>query len=89
MNNPVLILYLEDDPRDVELVQDRLQQADMACELRVARDRAEYEAAVALIPFRFDSRGLQAARLRRHGSPGISEGETTRCPIHPDLRHGG
>ena len=47
MNNPALILYLEDDPRDVELVRDRLQQADIACELRVARDRAEYEAALA------------------------------------------
>ena len=52
MNNPVLILYLEDDPRDVELVRDRLQQADMACELRVARDRAECEAA--LVQSRFD-----------------------------------
>jgi hypothetical protein len=26
MNNPVLILYLEDDPRDAELVRDKLQQ---------------------------------------------------------------
>ncbi len=28
MNNPVLILYLEDNPRDAELVRDRLQQTD-------------------------------------------------------------
>ena len=51
MNNPLLILYLEDSPRDVELVRDNLQQAHMACELRVARDRAEYEAALAQTRF--------------------------------------
>ncbi|HBC88816.1 MAG TPA: hypothetical protein DCZ94_17880 [Lentisphaeria bacterium] len=46
MNNPVLILYLEDNPRDAELVRDKLQQIGMGCELRVAIDRAEYEAAL-------------------------------------------
>ena len=51
MSNPVLILYLEDDPRDAELVRDKLQQAFMACELRVASDRAEYEAALAQTRF--------------------------------------
>jgi len=51
MNNPVLILYLEDDPRDAELVRDKLRQTPMACELRVARDRAEYEAALAQTRF--------------------------------------
>src|ERR1017187_17075 len=51
MSNPVLILYLEDDPRDAELVRDQLQQAFMACELRVASDRAEYEAALAQTRF--------------------------------------
>jgi two-component system cell cycle sensor histidine kinase/response regulator CckA len=51
MNNPVLILYLEDDPRDAELVRDKLQQANIACELRVASDRAEYEAALAQTRF--------------------------------------
>jgi len=52
MNSPVLILYLEDDPRDVELVRDKLQQSTTACELRIASDRAEYEAA--LTQTRFD-----------------------------------
>jgi hypothetical protein len=51
MNNPVLILYLEDDPRNAELVRDKLQQARLACELRVASDRAEYEAALAQTRF--------------------------------------
>jgi PAS domain S-box-containing protein len=47
MNNPVLVLYLEDNPRDVELVRDKLLQFAMPHELRVASDRAEYEAALA------------------------------------------
>ena len=52
MNNPVLILYLEDNPRDAELVRDNLQQTTrLACELRVANDRAEYEAALAQTRF--------------------------------------
>jgi len=51
MNNPVLILYLEDDPRDAELVRDQLQQARIPCELRVASNRAEYEAALAQTRF--------------------------------------
>jgi len=52
MNRPLLILYLEDNPRDAELVRDNLRQASVACELRVACDRAEYEAA--LVQTRFD-----------------------------------
>jgi PAS domain S-box-containing protein len=47
MNDPVLILYLEDNPRDADLVRDKLQQVGMAFELLVASDRAEYEAALA------------------------------------------
>ena len=50
-NDPVRILYLEDDPRDAELVRDKLQQAGLACDLRVAGDRAEYEAALAQTRF--------------------------------------
>ena len=57
MNNPVLILYLEDDPRDVELAREKLQQTRMACQLRVARDRAEYEAALAQTRFSRGSPG--------------------------------
>ena len=52
MNQPLLILYLEDSPRDAELVRDNLRQASVACELRIACDRAEYEAA--LVQARFD-----------------------------------
>ena len=48
---PVLILYLEDNPRDAELVRDILEQGGLACELRVASDRAAYEAAVAQTRF--------------------------------------
>ncbi len=48
MNDPALILYLEDNPRDAKLVRDRLQQTPgLACKLRVASNRAEYEAALA------------------------------------------
>jgi len=47
MNNPVLILYLEDNPRDAELLRDKLQQLKMPHELRIATGRAQYEAALA------------------------------------------
>jgi PAS domain S-box-containing protein len=51
MNSPVLILYLEDDARDAELVRDKLQRIAMPHELRVAKDRTEYEAALAQTRF--------------------------------------
>ena len=51
MNRPVLILHLEDDARDAELVRDRLEQAGMAFELRVASNRADFEAALAQTQF--------------------------------------
>ena len=51
MNNPVLILYLEDNPRDAELVREKLQQILLAYELQITSDRAEYEAALARIRF--------------------------------------
>ncbi len=41
------ILYLEDGPLDVELVQRKLQQGGLLGDLRVAPGRAEYEAALA------------------------------------------
>jgi PAS domain S-box-containing protein len=51
MNNPVLILYLEDNPRDAELVGDKLRQSSMPHDLRIATGRAEYEAALAQTRF--------------------------------------
>jgi len=51
MNNPVLILYLEDNPRDAELVRDTLQQIALPHLVRVACDRGEYEAALAQTRF--------------------------------------
>ena len=51
MNRPVLILYLEDNPRDVELVRHQLLQTGLKCELRIAIDRVEYEAALAQTKF--------------------------------------
>ena len=41
MTNPPLILYLEDDPRDAELVRDKLRQTNVACELRIATDQVD------------------------------------------------
>ena len=45
------ILYLEDNPRDAELVRETLQQSALACELRVVDDRTAYEAALAQTRF--------------------------------------
>jgi len=47
MNNRLLLLYLEDNPRDAELVREKLRRSSISCELQVAQDRAEYESALA------------------------------------------
>ncbi|MEI6033472.1 MAG: response regulator [Verrucomicrobiae bacterium] len=47
MDRPALILYLEDNPRDAELVRAKLQLAALACELQVVSCHAEYQAALA------------------------------------------
>ncbi len=47
MNHPVKILYLEDNERDAELVRDKFQSTrNLACELKVVRDRMEFESAL-------------------------------------------
>ncbi|MCY2986666.1 MAG: response regulator [Planctomycetota bacterium] len=51
MSSSIRILYLEDDPRDAELVADRLQQINVAYELRVARNEAEYAALLTAVRF--------------------------------------
>ena len=80
MSDPLRILYLEDDPRDAELVRDRLQQApSIACELRVASSRAEYEAALAEARFDLilsdyalpDYDGMAALALARERQPDV------------------
>lgn len=48
---PVRILYLEDNPRDVEPLRDKLAQTGLAFELAVAKDREEFELALAGRPF--------------------------------------
>ena len=80
MNRPVLVLYLEDNPRDAELVRDKLQQTpSLACELRVASNRAEYEAALAEARFDLilsdyalpDYDGMAALALAREKQPEV------------------
>jgi len=80
MNNPVLILYLEDNPRDAELVGDKLRQSSMPHELRIATDRAQYEAALAETRFDLimsdyalpDYDGFAALALALERQPGVS-----------------
>jgi PAS domain S-box-containing protein len=74
LNEPALILYLEDNPRDAELVRDRLQRSTLGCELRVASDRAEYEAA--LSETRFD---LILSDYRLPGYDGLAALELARA----------
>ncbi len=77
MTGPVRICYLEDDPRDVELVRARLEQAEIACDLHLARSRPEYEAALAGDGFDLilsdyslpDYDGLSALALARERHP--------------------
>jgi len=45
-SRPVRILYLEDDPLDVEPVEQRLEEAGITYELTIASDRREFEVAV-------------------------------------------
>jgi PAS domain S-box-containing protein len=79
MSNPVLILYLEDDPRDVELVRDTFKQGRLACELRVVSDHAEYAAALAQMRFDLilsdyklpDYDGMAAMDLARARQPEV------------------
>ena len=80
MDDSALILYLEDNPRDAELVRDKLQQTpSLACELRVAGNRAEYEAALAEARFDLilsdyalpDYDGMAALALARERQPDV------------------
>ena len=79
MNKPMLILYLEDDPRDAEMVRDSLQQTDIVCELRIASDRAQYEASLAQTRFDLilsdyslpDYDGMAALALARETQPDV------------------
>jgi PAS domain S-box-containing protein len=79
MNNPVHILYLEDNPRDAELVRDKLQQASLVCDLRVASSRLEYEGALAETRFDLilsdynllDYDGMTALALAREKQPAV------------------
>jgi PAS domain S-box-containing protein len=45
--DPIQILYLEDNPRDAELVQERLNQLERTCALHLVGRRDEYETALA------------------------------------------
>ena len=79
MNHAVQLLYLEDNPCDVERVRDRLRPTSLAWELRVARDCAEFDAA--LVEARYDLilanfaspgyDGLTAMDLARRQQPGV------------------
>jgi CheY-like chemotaxis protein len=79
MNQPMRLLYLEHHPRDVERVRDKLRQAVPACELRVARGRAEYEAALAQTRYDLiladyvlpDYNGLTAMALAQQQQSGV------------------
>ena len=47
MNKPLRILHLEDDPDYCDLVRSLLKKEGFRVELTVARDRAQFEAALA------------------------------------------
>jgi DNA-binding NtrC family response regulator len=79
MNRLVQILHLENSSRDAELVRNKLQQRGMVCTLRIASNRAEYEAALAQTRFDLilsdysltDYDGMAALALAREKQPGV------------------
>jgi len=80
MNSPVVILHLEDDPNDAELVRDKLQQCGLAAhDLRIARGRREFEAALDETRFDLiisdynlpDYDGMTALALAREKQPHV------------------
>src|SRR5579863_2951461 len=46
MNSPLRILYLEDDPRDAELIQETLEGDAIACEVARVETEAEFVASL-------------------------------------------
>ncbi|MBI5819631.1 MAG: PAS domain S-box protein [Verrucomicrobia bacterium] len=80
MNDRLAILHLEDNPRDAELVRHSLLQATaLTCDLRLARNRAEYEAALAETKFDLilsdydlpDYDGITALKLAAEKQPDV------------------
>ena len=51
MTPPIRILHLEDSPRDAEMIRQRLEVADIPCDIVVARGKDCFEAALAREPF--------------------------------------
>src|SRR5208282_4064833 len=48
MKTKIRVLHLEDNPRDAELIQARLESEGLECEIVRAQDRAGFESALAL-----------------------------------------
>jgi diguanylate cyclase (GGDEF)-like protein/PAS domain S-box-containing protein len=74
---PIRILHLEDHPRDAELIQDKLEVADLACDIVLVDSREQYDAALAGTPFDLilcdynvpEYDGLSALKLARQRQP--------------------
>ena len=51
MTRPLRVLHLEDNPRDAEMVRDRLEAAGVPCDILVVDEKACFEAALTREPF--------------------------------------
>jgi PAS domain S-box-containing protein len=51
LTQPIRVLHLEDNPRDAELVRDKLHYEGVACRIAMAHNRDTFEGALAREPF--------------------------------------
>ncbi|MEO7973189.1 MAG: response regulator, partial [Thermoanaerobaculia bacterium] len=47
MTRPLRVLHLEDNPRDAASIRDRLEADGVVCDIRLTKDRAGFESALA------------------------------------------
>src|SRR5438132_11493952 len=47
VTRPIRVLHLEDDPRDAEVIEDKLEAGDVRCDIFLVHSKDSFEAALA------------------------------------------